>query len=76
MVVRKFFLCLCLILISYPLFAAVLGGNPKGDITLVEFFDYQCPHCRNMSTTMDELMQQNPNLRVVYHMLPVLDNTS
>jgi protein-disulfide isomerase len=47
-------------------------GNPQGDITLVEFFDYNCPYChRALSDTMD-LLRTDPNLRMVLKEFPVL----
>ncbi len=51
-------------------------GNPKGNVTLVEFFDYQCIHCKKMSPIISELVKQNPNLRVVYKEFPIFGNTS
>lgn len=48
-----------------------VGGNVNGNVTLVEFFDYQCSHCREMAGTVTKLMQQNPNLRVVYKEFPI-----
>jgi protein-disulfide isomerase len=44
----------------------VIAGNPKGDVTLVEFFDYQCPYCRKMTPVIDKLIERDPNLRVVF----------
>jgi protein-disulfide isomerase len=51
-------------------------GNPKGKVTLVEFFDYQCSHCKQMSPVVKSLIKQNPNLRVVYKEFPIFGNTS
>ncbi|MBA2651495.1 MAG: DsbA family protein [Tatlockia sp.] len=51
-------------------------GNPKGNVTLVEFFDYQCIHCKQMSPIIGELIKQNPNLRVIYKEFPIFGNTS
>ncbi len=51
-------------------------GNPKGDVTLVEFFDYQCPHCRAMTATISALQKANPNLRVVYKSWPLFGGPS
>lgn len=46
-------------------------GNPQGDVTLIEFFDYQCPHCEEMEAILNELIKSNPNLRVVLKDLPI-----
>ncbi|QBX35710.1 DsbA family protein [Paracoccus liaowanqingii] len=46
-------------------------GNPDGDITLTEFFDYNCPHCRTMLPLVQQLVSSDPNLRVVYREWPV-----
>lgn len=50
--------------------AAIVVGNPHGKVTLVEFFDYQCPHCRRMVKAVDRLIKKNSNLRVVYRAIP------
>jgi len=46
-------------------------GNPQGDITLTEFFDYNCPHCRTMLPLISDLVRSDPALRVVYREWPV-----
>ena len=46
-------------------------GNPKGNTTLVEFFDYQCVHCRAMSPIIEKLTSEDPNLRIVYKEFPI-----
>lgn len=46
-------------------------GNPKGDVTLVEFFDYQCPHCRAMTSAVKNLINDNQQLRVVMKEFPI-----
>jgi protein-disulfide isomerase len=52
--------------------AAPVGGNPAGDVTLVEFFDYNCPYCRRVAPTVTELEQTDSDLRVVYKEYPIL----
>ena len=52
--------------------AAPVGGNPSGDITLVEFFDYNCPYCRRVAPTVSGLIEDDPSLRVVYKEFPIL----
>lgn len=53
-----------------------VAGNPKGDVTVVEFFDYQCPHCKDMATTVEKLIEQDKNLRVVFKELPIFGGNS
>ncbi len=48
-----------------------VAGNPSGSITVVEFFDYQCPHCVDMAPVMDSLAKNNPNVRIVYKEFPI-----
>jgi protein-disulfide isomerase len=52
--------------------AAPEGGNPAGDVTLVEFFDYNCPYCRSVAPTLVELRGADPGLRLVYKEFPIL----
>jgi protein-disulfide isomerase len=47
-------------------------GNPKGDATLVEFFDYNCHYCKGALPDMAKLMQGDPNLKLVLKDFPVL----
>ena len=47
-------------------------GNPKGDVTLIEFFDYNCGFCKRALGDMLELLKGDPNLRIVLKELPVL----
>lgn len=49
-----------------------VGGNPDGDVTLVEFFDYNCPYCRRVTPIMEHAEKADPKLRVVYKELPIL----
>lgn len=51
-------------------------GNPKGAVTLVEFFDYQCIHCKKMSPTLESLMKKDSNLRVIYKEFPIFGKSS
>ncbi len=49
-----------------------VAGNLDGDVTLVEFFDYQCGYCRRMAPSLQALMRDDTDLRVVFKELPVL----
>lgn len=51
-------------------------GNPEGDVTLVEFFDYNCPYCRRASEGLEALIAEDPNLRVVLREWPILGEDS
>jgi len=48
-----------------------MGGNTKGTLTLVEFSDYQCTHCIQVSPTVDAVIKANSNLRVVVKEFPI-----
>ncbi|MBX9930107.1 MAG: DsbA family protein [Methylobacterium sp.] len=50
----------------------VVAGNPSGDVTLVEFFDYNCGYCRKALTDVQALIKADPKLRVVLKDFPVL----
>jgi len=65
-----------LLFLSLPALAAIIAGNPKGTITLVEFFDYQCPHCHVMANVINRLIVNNPDLRVIYRIVPVINPNS
>jgi protein-disulfide isomerase len=47
-------------------------GNPQGNVTFVEFFDYNCAYCKRALTDMLTLMKTDPNLKVVLKEFPVL----
>jgi protein-disulfide isomerase len=51
-------------------------GNPDAGITLVEFFDYQCPYCKQMAGDLIELAQEDPDLRIVFKEFPVFGTES
>jgi protein-disulfide isomerase len=55
---------------------AVVLGNPQGDVTFVEFFDYNCGYCKKAMSDMVELMGKDPKLKVVLKEFPVLGQGS
>jgi protein-disulfide isomerase len=57
-------------------YAGAVMGNPNGDVTLVEFFDYNCGYCRASLPTIDRLVKSDPKLRVVFRELPILAEES
>ena len=54
----------------------VVVGNPQGDVTLVEFFDYNCGYCKRAMTDMLDLMKNDGKLKVVLKEFPVLGEGS
>ncbi len=46
-------------------------GNPKGKVIVVEFFDYQCPHCTEMAPVVDAIVKANPDVRIVFKEFPI-----
>ncbi|KUP92272.1 DsbA family protein [Tritonibacter horizontis] len=53
-----------------------VGGNPDGDITLVEFMDYRCGYCRRAAPEIETLLAQDPNIRLVVKEFPILGEAS
>src|SRR5579864_1427293 len=54
----------------------LVAGNAKGDVTIVEFFDYRCPFCKQVEPALDALLREDKKLRVVYKEFPVLGEAS
>ncbi len=59
---------------SHPM--SPVSGNPKGDVTLVEFFDYQCGYCKRSLKPMKDLLASDQKLRVVWKEFPILGPVS
>ncbi|WP_170774583.1 DsbA family protein [Ruegeria lacuscaerulensis] len=53
-----------------------VGGNPEGDITLVEFMDYRCGYCRRAVPEVAELLSEDGNIRLVIKEFPILGEAS
>ena len=51
-------------------------GNLSGDVTVVEFFDYNCPYCRKAGKTIQALLASDENVRVIYREWPILGEAS
>jgi protein-disulfide isomerase len=51
---------------------AVVAANPQGDVTLVEFYDLNCPYCRRASADVDAMVKADRRLRLVLVPFPVL----
>ena len=51
-------------------------GNPEGDVTVVEFFDYNCPYCKRAAPELEALIAADDNVRVVFREWPILGDGS
>ncbi len=52
------------------------GGNPDGDLTIVTFFDYNCPFCKKAAPALDRIVETDGNIRLVYKDWPILTAAS
>lgn len=55
---------------------SAVAGNPDGDITVVEFFDFNCGYCKRGLPEVQKLIQDDKNVRVVFKELPILSKGS
>jgi protein-disulfide isomerase len=53
-----------------------VAGNPNGDVSVVEFFDYNCPYCRRSLPDVLKLISEDGKVRLVLKELPILSNDS
>ena len=53
-----------------------IGGNPNGDITLVEFVDYRCGYCKKAHNEVEKLLSNDGNIRFVIKEFPILGEDS
>lgn len=56
--------------------AAPAIGNPKGDLTIVEWFDYQCPYCKKMNPDLLKAVNEDGHVRLVFKDWPVFGDVS
>ena len=52
------------------------GGNPDGDISIVEWFDYNCPYCRKIAPEIAQVVQDDGKIRLVLKDWPILGDVS
>ncbi|BBK31042.1 protein-disulfide isomerase [Stella humosa] len=53
-----------------------VAGNPKGDVTVVEFFDYNCPYCKQVKPVVAGVLEKDRKVRIVYKEFPILGPAS
>jgi len=51
-------------------------GNPQGDVTIVEYFDYQCPYCKKIAPVLDQVLRDDKQVRLVLKDWPILGDPS
>lgn len=51
-------------------------GNPKGDVTIVEFFDYQCPYCKKAHPMVKKVIERDGNVKLVMKDWPIFGDPS
>lgn len=57
-------------------FAGNVAGNPNGDVTIVEFSDYNCGFCRAAVADVERLLKADGNIRLIYREVPILAESS
>jgi protein-disulfide isomerase len=53
-----------------------VGGNPDGDVSIVEFFDYRCPYCKAVAPDLAKALAADGKVRLVYKEFPILGPSS
>ena len=56
--------------------ATPVAGNPMGDVTVVEFFDYHCPYCKAVASPLQQLITEDKGVRLVLKEFPILGEDS
>lgn len=55
---------------------APVAGDPKGDVTIVAFLDYNCPYCKQSAPALEKLVKDDKGIRLVFKDWPILSATS
>lgn len=58
--------------VFYSVYHGLVAGNPRGRFTIVEFFDYRCHACADGFAAMQQIIQDDPFVRVIYRVVPFL----
>jgi protein-disulfide isomerase len=53
-----------------------VAGNPKGDVTIVEFFDYSCGYCKKVMPAVIKIAEEDKNIKLVFKEFPILGPNS
>lgn len=74
--IRILFVALVSSLLSFSALAFDVTGNPNGSITITKYFDYECPHCRHLEPTVKQIIAENPDVKVISRVVPLLGKDS
>ena len=55
---------------------APVGGNPKGDVTIVAYLDYNCIYCKKSAPDLDRIVKEDGKIRLIYKDWPILSESS
>src|SRR5260370_16785604 len=53
-----------------------VGGNPNGDVVIVDFNDYQCPYCKKAHKAMKSVVAADGKVKIIYKDLPIMAEPS
>jgi protein-disulfide isomerase len=53
-----------------------VAGNPDGDVTIVEYFDYNCPYCRKVEPELEQVIYDDGKVRMIWKDWPILGPVS
>lgn len=56
--------------------ATPVGGNPKGSVTIVEFFDFNCGYCKMSEPFLEKILKEDHDIKMIYKDYPILGPTS
>jgi protein-disulfide isomerase len=62
--------------IEKPFAGTAFAGNPNGDVTVVEYYDFNCGYCKQTERDVARLIAEDKNVKVVFRELPILSETS
>ena len=62
--------------VEKPFAGNAFAGNPNGDVTVVEYSDFNCPYCKQTERDLARLIAEDKNVKVVFRELPILSETS
>lgn len=74
--IRFFIVALVASFLSFSSLAFEVTGNSNGTITITKYFDYECPHCRHLEPTVKQVIAENPDVKVINRVVPLMGKDS